>query len=240
MQIFGGGGFGAIGNVVLGKVIDKSGLGGIASGIQRTASIIGVDLKVPGANYKSPPAISFSDKCGQGYGAHGHAVLAPDGTIAAVVIDTPGEGYPVVTDPPTNVGLTTVFVENPGTGYTPGDQINEDIMIVDFPTGFAAPPDAIPADTPELVADPTTPLVPEVQRVQLKNATDKTIFDVVIDPETGGVSAVRVLNILKYEVPPVLKIASTTGNGAVLRPVFGEIPEAVQTDVITVVDCVGK
>ena len=30
------------------------------------------------------------------------------------------------------------------------------------------------------------------------------------------------------------------GNGAVLRPVFGEIPEAVQTDVITVVDCVGK
>ena len=113
-------------------------------------------------------------------------------------------------------------------------------MIVDFPTGFTAPPDAIPADTPELVVDPTTPLVPEIQRVQLKNATDKTIFDVVIDPETGGVSAVRVLNILKYEVPPVLKIASTTGNGAVLRPVFGEIPEDVQTDVITVVDCVGK
>ena len=241
MQIFGGGGFGAIGNVVLGKVIEKSGFGGVADGISKTASIIGVDLKVPGMNYKSPPAISFSDKCGQGYGAHGHAVLAPDGTIGAVVIDTVGEGYPVVTDPPENIGLTDIFIENPGTGYTPGDQIDEDVMIVDFPTGFAAPPDAaIPADAPELVVDPTTPLVPEAQRVQLKNATDKTIFDVVIDPETGGVTAVRVLNILKYEVPPVLKIASTTGNGAVLRPVFGEIPEAVQTDVITVVDCVGK
>ena len=32
MQIFGGGGFGAIGKVVMGKVIDNSGLGGILSG----------------------------------------------------------------------------------------------------------------------------------------------------------------------------------------------------------------
>ena len=76
-------------------------------------AVLGVDLKVPVANYKSPPAISFSDKCGKGYGAHGHAVLNDDGTIGAVVIDTIGEGYPVVTDPPTNVGLTSVFVAEP-------------------------------------------------------------------------------------------------------------------------------
>ena len=84
VEIFGGGGFGAIGKVVLGKTIENSGLGGVAEGISKTASIIGVDIKVPGMNYKSPPAIRFADKCGVGYGAHGHAVLTPEGTIGAV------------------------------------------------------------------------------------------------------------------------------------------------------------
>lgn len=62
----------------------------------------------------------------------------------------------------------------------------------------------------------------------------------VVDPETGGVNAVRVQNVVKFETPPVLKILSETGDGAVLRPVFGDIPEAAQVGVITVVDCVGK
>ena len=241
MQIFGGGGFGAIGKVVLGKTIEKSGLGGIADGISKTASIIGVDLKVPGVGYKSPPAISFSDKCGKGYGAHGHAVLNNDGTIGAVVIDTVGEGYPVVTDPPTNVGLTTVFVEDPGSGYVPGDSIDETVFITTFPTGFT-PPDREITETPDdptLVSDPKTNLVPTGQRVALANVTDKPVFDLVVNPETGGIEAVKVLNILKYDTPPIIKVISATGNGAVLRPVFGEIPEGVQQDVITVIDCVG-
>ena len=241
LQIFGGGGFGAIGKVVLGKTIENSGLGGIADGISKTASIIGVDLKVPGVGYKSPPAISFSDKCGKGYGAHGHAVLNDDGTIGAVVIDTIGEGYPVVTDPPTNVGLTTVFVENPGSGYVTGDTIDETVFITTFPTGFT-PPDReiteIP-DDPTLVSDPKTNLVPTGQRVALTNVTDRPVFDIVVNPETGGIEAVKVLNILKYDTPPVIKVLSATGQGAVLRPVFGEIPEGVQQDVITVIDCVG-
>ena len=241
MQIFGGGGFGAIGKVVLGKTIEASGLGGIADGISKTASIIGVDLKVPGVGYKSPPAISFSDKCGKGYGAHGHAVLNDDGTIGAVVIDTIGEGYPVVTDPPTNVGLTTVFVENPGSGYVTGDTIDETVFITTFPTGFT-PPDReiteIP-DDPTLVSDPKINLVPTGQRVALTNVTDRPVFDIVVNPETGGIEAVKVLNILKYDTPPVIKVLSATGQGAVLRPVFGEIPEGVQQDVITVIDCVG-
>tara|TARA_X000000368_G_scaffold324793_1_gene261876 strand:+ start:4236 stop:6527 length:2292 start_codon:yes stop_codon:yes gene_type:complete len=246
MQIFGGGGFGAIGKVVMGKVIDNSGLGGIADGISKTASIIGVDLKVPGANYKSPPAISFSDKCGKGYGAHGHAVLNTDGTIGAVVIDTVGEGYPVITDPPTNVGLTTVFVEDPGSGYKPGDAIDESVFITTFPTGFPDPDTGVGAadvvgvsDDPTIVADPYTQLVPTGQRVALTNVTNKPVFDIVVNPETGGIEAVKVLNILKYDTPPLIKVLSDTGQGAVLRPVFGEIPESVQQDVITVIDCVG-
>ena len=240
LQIFGGGGIGAIGKVVMGKVIDNSGLGGIADGISKTASIIGVDLKVPGANYKSPPAISFSDKCGKGYGAHGHAVLNDDGTIGAVVIDTVGEGYPVVTDPPDNIGVTTVFVENPGSGYVPGDKIDESVYITVFPTGLPPVDDIIvePED-PTIVPDPYTKLIPTGERVALQNVTDKPVFDLVVNPETGGIEAVRVLNILKYDTPPVFKVLSKTGQGAILRPVFGEIPPDVQTGVLTVVDCVG-
>ena len=250
VEIFGGGGIGAIGKVVLGKTIENSGLGGIAEGISKTASIIGVDIKVPGMNYKSPPAIRFADKCGQGYGAHGHAVLTPDGTIGAVVIDTTGEGYPVITDPDPNVGLTTVFVEDPGTGYTPDDKIDETIFTIEFPTGFpdtevgigtpttTTDPDD-PDYNPELIPDPYTKLVPTGERVQLQNLTDRPVFDLVVNPTTGGIEAVRVLNILKYSVPPVIKVLSPTGSGAVLRPVFGEIPPEAQKGVITVIDCSG-
>ena len=251
VEIFGGGGFGAIGKVVLGKVIENSGLGGIAEGVSRTAGIIGVDIKVPGANYKSPPAIRFADKCGVGYGAHGHAVLTPEGTIGAIVVDTVGEGYPVVEDPPVNVGVTTVFVEDPGTGYVPGDTIDESIYITTFPTGFpdtetgigtpitTTPDPDDPDYDPTLVADPYTKLVPTGERVQLQNLTDRPVFDLVVNPDTGGIEAVRVLNILKYSVPPVIKILSKSGQGAVLRPVFGEIPPAAQQGVITVIDCSG-
>ena len=250
VEIFGGGGIGAFGKVVLGKTIENSGLGGIAEGISKTASIIGVDIKVPGMNYKSPPAIRFADKCGQGYGAHGHAVLTPDGTIGAVVIDTTGEGYPVITDPDPNVGLTTVFVEDPGTGYTPDDTIDETIFTIEFPTGFpdtevgigtpttTTDPDD-PDYNPELIPDPYTKLVPTGERVQLQNLTDRPVFDLVVNPTTGGIEAVRVLNILKYSVPPVIKVISPTGSGAVLRPVFGEIPPEAQKGVITVIDCSG-
>ena len=221
LQIFGGGGIGAIGNVVVGGIIENSGLGGIAEGVTRTASIIGVDMKIPGVGYKTPPAISFSDKCGVGFGAHGHAVLDDNGGIAAIVMDSVGEGYPVVTDPPENVGVTTVIVEDPGRGYVPGDQIDETVFI--FQTGFA------PAEE-DAYANLTT-----------EEILKTPVFDVKVDPETGGVQSVEVLNILKYDVPPVIEMKSATGVGAVLRPVFGTIPEAkAPARVAKVIDCIGK
>ena len=114
-----------------------------------------------------------------------------------------------------------------------------------YPTGLPDPeggdaPDPDKISDPELVPDPYTALVPEVDRPVLNKVTDKPVYELVVNPETGGIEAVRVLNILRFETPPVLKVLSKTGQGAVLRPVFGEIPEAVQTGVLTVIDCVGK
>ena len=255
MQIFGGGGIVAIGKVVLGKTIKNRVLGGIADAISKTASIIGVNIKVPGRNYKSPPAISFTDKCGIGAGAHGHAIIE-DGKVVGVVIDTVGDGYPVVEEPDVNVGVTTVYVEDGGTGYTPGDKIDETVNV--FPVGFPdpitgtastititpEPPRPDPTDPtvtlPPDVPDPFTGLVPEPQRVTLTNAKDRPTYELVVDPDTGSVVAVKVLNILKYQVPPVLKILSENGRGAVLRPIFGDIPPARQEGVLTVIDCIGK
>ncbi len=238
LQIFGGGGLGAIGNVVIGGIVENSGLEGIAAGVTKTASIIGVDIKIPGVGYKTPPAISFSDKCELGYGAHGHAVLDENGGIAAIVMDSVGEGYPVVTDPPTNVGVTTVIIEDPGSGYVQGDQIDESIFV--FQTGIVQPPEDVVADTDpySTLVEPVGDQTPEQTAQDIINTP---AFDVTIDPETGGVQSVAVLNILRYDVPPVIEMKSATGNGAILRPVFGTIPEAiVPQQVSIVVDCIGK
>ena len=144
-----------------------------------------------------------------------------------------------------------MFVEDPGTGYVPGDTIDESIYITTFPTGFpdtetgigtpitTTPDPDDPDYDPTLVTDPYTKLIPTGERGALQNVTDKPVFDLVVNPETGGIEAVRVLNILKYSVPPVIKILSKSGQGAVLRPVFGEIPPAAQQGVITVIDCSG-
>ena len=249
MQIFGGGGIGAIGNVVLGNFLENSGLSGVADGISRTAGIIGVNITVPGRNYKSPPAISFSDKCGKGYGAHGDAIIDDKGQIIGVVINTTGEGYPIVNDDglDDNVGVTTVFVQNPGTGYSLTDTIDETGFIVD--TGLPdvddqTVPEPVQTDpttgqpVPSNVPDPYTDLVSPGDRVTVSNIKDKPTYELVIDPTTGGINAVKVLNTLRFTAPPVLTVVSSTGEGAILRPIFGPIPEDQQQGVITVVDCV--
>ena len=141
-----------------------------------------------------------------------------------------------------------MFVEDPGSGYLPGDTIDETILT--FSPGFPDPVSGTgepitvqpaPSDDPDITPDPYTNLLPEgTQRVTLAGVADQPVYDLVVNPETGGIEAVKVLNILKYDVPPVIKVLSKTGKGAVLRPVFGEIPESVQGEVFTVIDCVGK
>ena len=256
MQIFGGGGIGAIGKVVLGKFIDKTaGLRSLTDSVSRTASIIGVDIKVPGRNYKSPPAISFADKCGKGYGAHGEAIINEDGEVIGAIITSVGEGYPIVDDDgiDNNVGITTMYVEDPGTGYTPGDKIDETVFVYDqglpnsdggrgTQTGISTEivrtdpttGEKLPSDVP----DPYMDLIEPGKRITVSNLKDRQTFELVIDPATGGINAVKVLNSLKFETAPVLRIITSTGSGAVIRPIFGTLPER-QGEVLTVVDCVG-
>ncbi len=91
---------------------------------------------------------------------------------------------------------------------------------------------------PSSVPDPYTDLVSPGDRVTVANIKDKPTYELVIDPTTGGINAVKVLNALRFTAPPVLTVVSSTGEGAILRPIFGPIPEDQQQGVITVVDCV--
>jgi hypothetical protein len=61
IDIFGGGGSGTVGNVIVGSA----------------GQILGVDITYPGSGYTSAPKIKFNDSCGIGGGAVGTAILGP-------------------------------------------------------------------------------------------------------------------------------------------------------------------
>ena len=77
IEIFGGGGFGAIANAV----------------INETGKVVGANMKVLGSGFTAPPYVTIIDDCGRGAGATGEAVLSPDGTIDNIIITNPGSGY---------------------------------------------------------------------------------------------------------------------------------------------------
>ena len=95
LEIYGGDGEGAAGDIILGNFIEKlvpelidqdavrAETGGLiqeagAPEIKKLASIIGVDITYPGEGYTQEPLVSFVDNCDQGYGAYGRAVIDKD------------------------------------------------------------------------------------------------------------------------------------------------------------------
>jgi hypothetical protein len=100
VEFFGGGGSGASGNVIVSGVGD----------------ILGVDIVTPGSGYSSAPFVRFIDACGTGTGAVGRAVIGPVDTTGGT--DGAGTGGTPVTAGGTGTnGVTSVVIEDPGTGY---------------------------------------------------------------------------------------------------------------------------
>ena len=100
VQIFGGGGFGAAGDVI----------------VNRFGQVIGVNLTSRGNGYKYPPYVAFIDDCGNGSNADGFANITDD------VLDTDIDPvtFGPVGDPDGNLPSG---VANPG---GPGGDIDED------------------------------------------------------------------------------------------------------------------
>ena len=146
VEFFGGGGSGAVGDVILGNFIEQldeqvkespvgqvfedEGLSGsLIQDVKTTASIIGVDIKYPGEGYTEEPLVSFVDNCDQGYGAYGRATIDKDpnsptfGQLTGVLIISEGEYYP--TGEQTDVFVDRIEIEDGGSGYKLDDKIED-------------------------------------------------------------------------------------------------------------------
>lgn len=133
--IFGGDGFGAAGNVILGNIIENVDTEDALGSVKRVGSIVGVDITSPGQGYLDTPLISFQDGCNKGYGAHGRCIVDRNpfsptyGQITGVVIISEGENYPADIDE-LPLYIKDVIVEDGGQDYLDDDTIdNFDVTI---------------------------------------------------------------------------------------------------------------
>lgn len=128
VDFFGGDGFGAAGKVILGKFVDKLDTEDIVGSVQKTASIVGVEITNPGQGYADTPFVTFGDGCNMGYGAYGRAVIDENpssptyGQITSVVIISEGVNYPADIDEDP-LYVTDVVIVEPGQDYLESDTL---------------------------------------------------------------------------------------------------------------------
>ena len=134
IKFFGGGGEGAMGNVILGRFISNFDTENLRADIKQTASIIGVDMTYPGEGYEEAPYIHFEDSCEQGYGAYGRAIVdfnmnSPTyGQVTDVIMISEGENYPPGS--PQDAFVDKVLIQDPGSGYSDSDTMEGFDMVV--------------------------------------------------------------------------------------------------------------
>ena len=141
IEFFGGGGEGAVGDVILGNFVNELDTAIDATeitdmqgntttiGAKTTGSIIGVDMKYAGEGYTEEPIVSFVDNCDKGYGAYGRATIDKDpnsptfGQVTGILMISEGENYP--TGEIGDAYVDRIVVEKGGSGYTLEDKIQD-------------------------------------------------------------------------------------------------------------------
>jgi hypothetical protein len=118
-SIFGGDGFGAAGNVILGKIIENVDTEDAVGSVKKVGSIVGVDITNPGQGYTDTPLISFQDgKC-----IVDRNPSSPTyGQITGVTIISEGENYPAEIDE-LPLYIKGVVIEDPGSNYEEDDTV---------------------------------------------------------------------------------------------------------------------
>ena len=114
IELFGGGGIGAIANGVINSV----------------GKVVGVNMKDLGLGFTDPPKVRFIDDCGNGAGATGEAVIDSEtGEVTNIIITDPGGGYLGPEDVADSDGedvvgfVSGIQVISTGAGYQEGDTI---------------------------------------------------------------------------------------------------------------------
>ena len=112
VRIFGGNGFGAAGEAIMGNLSGELGLP------DTTASLIGLRVTSPGIKYEFPPFVEIVDDCDDGYGAIGRALIK-NGEVVGLYVVSEGEGYPP--GELEDFGVVDTVVDNSGLGYSEND-----------------------------------------------------------------------------------------------------------------------
>ena len=112
VRIFGGNGFGAAGEAIMGNLSGELGLP------DTTASLIGLRVTSPGIKYEFPPFVEIVDDCDEGYGAIGRALIK-NGEVVGLYVVSEGEGYPP--GELEDFGVVDTVVDNAGLGYSEND-----------------------------------------------------------------------------------------------------------------------
>jgi hypothetical protein len=221
VEIFGGGGVGAVGQAIV-------------DNIGRT---IGVDLVFGGSGYTSPPFVSFVDSCEDTF-TSGYAEIE-DGKVVNVVMTTTPPAPPrdgrTEFDPPSEestpdgndyiVCLSGFRILNTGTGYTPNDSIQ------------------ITPDIPGLVGGVQMTEVGQIFSIKLNEPVCgiSEYPDITINSPTGEGAIIQpILSFTRVEETPdgdpdvVINQPLTTLRG---RSVLAEA-DFTRKDIVRIVDCV--
>lgn len=213
VTFFGGDGFGATGKAILGNFISNNEiLADISSSVSQTASIIGVEIEDPGSGYyTAPPLVSFNDECNLGYGAIGRAIVDYNPNSK-----TYGQ-------------VKGVYVVSGGENYPAG---SVDIQL----------------DDNTATTDPSTNPYGVVEVYVVSSGFDYSTGDVASDNigntysltiDNGKVTSVTLpINSIRTTTLPRITINSSTGSGAILKPLIGKLPITPQGEVAKVIDCI--
>jgi len=136
VRIFGGNGFGAAGEAIMGNLSGELGLP------DTSASLIGLRVTSPGVKYEFPPFVEIVDDCDEGYGAIGRALIK-NGEVVGLYVVSEGEGYP-----PGDIedyGVVDTEIDNAGLGYSENDTAtdqfgNEYQLVIDKGSVVAVKP----------------------------------------------------------------------------------------------------
>jgi len=233
IDFFGGnGGSGAKGNVILGNFLTKFDKDDLYGSLQKTASIIGVEITDPGSGYTSPPLVSFGDRCNQGYGAYGKANIDTNpasptyGQVKSVTMTSIGENYPIDASKTTvngkfpEVFIDDIIIEDPGSNYQEGDTISDDVR-------------------PVIETNPESPNFGRIVAIEIVNQIPYNRFPKMrVRSETGFGAVIRpIMSTIKTQVTP----EEIVENGAVRRDTapVRDVQGREVKQVFKVVQCVG-
>lgn len=240
VEIFGGGGAGAVGTAIVNSI----------------GQVVGVDLLYGGDGYTSPPFVTFSDSCDNGNYASAYSVINESGQVESIVIVNPGGGYLTSPDGLDEYGNPINDAGTGGTGTGEGDGGGDGTG----GGGEVTPEEPVKVEVREYVGcltkfeiigtgigytiNDTVTINPDVPNLEAS---------IKLTPQ-GQIVAIDISNIpCDLNQIPEITINSNTGSGAKIRPIlsFTRVNKVEQFDsqsarnfksenLIRVIDCVKK